>query len=783
MSDKFRSASNEPANTPSAGSLKEKLSGTSAPDSGVSGDLDIQDLLKKYLPEFAEEEVTEADPAEEISDAVVPSAIAEETLIVEDSEPEREEETARSGFFARLRASALKEEEEEPVIPDMSLYEEISAENGNDSHAEEELYQLQEEEMPIEEVSDSEEAEEAPSEMDETDLNLLMGLGLEDQIDKTVGEGTADMMAAQNDEDIRRLEEEKRRAAEYEYTERDQTPQIAQAYKVSFRFTKIKMIIGLFLTAILFFYENITLFGIQFAGALDPAVYPVVYIMMSLQIMLLVCAVAYEQILAGFRNLFTGRPTPESVVSVLAVFGTLYSFYAAIVANQVIEPVMYNFAVAACAVMSLIASYFNTKREIFSFNIVSSKKNKYVFHRITPEMGVPESEAFAATDEDSPDVLQIRKTGFVDGYFERTSAVIHSTRIYVAAMLTLVTVAAVLLAVLGSLGGASAYEAVSIAYIAVLAAVPMSMFFTYSYPFYKANKEAYENDSTIVGEASLEEYSGSSIISFDDNNVFPSYSVKVQNIKIYNNNRIDRVLYAATSVFSAAGGPLKDVFEIATIEMGHSEDVEILRAGVGYLECTVDGQTYTFGRYDVLTELGMELPEESMEEDSYIEGDLSIMYMLREGDLIAKMFIKYVMDADFEFILHQFAQNGSCVCIKTYDPNIDEAMILKKIHGKRYPMKVIKNYEATEGTSRLDSGIVTRGTTKSLLQTVSFCDMVLSVKRTNTVISVASALVTLVILFIVSLSDNLGAIGSWLIVLNQLFWMLPAMLTTKLYIR
>ena len=53
MSDKFRSASNEPSNTTSAGSLKEKLSGNSAPDAGVNGDLDIQDLLKKYLPEFA----------------------------------------------------------------------------------------------------------------------------------------------------------------------------------------------------------------------------------------------------------------------------------------------------------------------------------------------------------------------------------------------------------------------------------------------------------------------------------------------------------------------------------------------------------------------------------------------------------------------------------------------------------------------------------------------------------------------------------------------------------
>ena len=229
MSEKFRSASNEVGNTESAGSLKEKLNGTSAPDAGVDGDLDIQDLLKKYLPEFAEEAKTEDAPAE-----VIPApAAAVETEIVEDVEEEREEEEVRSGFFARLRASVLKEEEE-PVIPDMSLYEEISAENGNDFHAEEELVQLNDEELPeaTEDAPVLDEEEDAPAEMDETDLNLLMGLGLEDQIDKTVGEGTADMMAAQNDEDIRRLEEEKRRAGEYEYTEREQTPRSHRRIRV-----------------------------------------------------------------------------------------------------------------------------------------------------------------------------------------------------------------------------------------------------------------------------------------------------------------------------------------------------------------------------------------------------------------------------------------------------------------------------------------------------------------------------------------------------------------------
>ncbi len=848
MNENFKTASNEPENTSSAGSLKEKMRAADAsakeaakpsePDLSMDGDLDIQDLLKKYLPEFADEVKaemsTEAAAAEMTEEPAM--FMEEETPYVEESyedvieddtdsvmeDEEISEEKPKVGFFARLRASlgGKNEEEAESVVPDTSLYDELSGEKWDDPVSEEVFDDAPEEIPPVEEPVEEEipEEEEVPAvedvpqllseeteteaeaedvteaspaetvedeidEMDEMDRNLLMGLGLEDQLDKSVGRGTADMLAAQNDEDIRRMEEEQRRAAEYEYTDRSQTPQIAEAYKSAFRASKIKMIIGLFLTVILFLYENLTLFGVQFAGALDPAVYPVVYIMMSLQLMLLACAVAYEQIFAGFRNLFTGRPTPESVTALLAVFGVLYSFYAAIVSVQGVEPIMYNFAVALCAFMSLVFSYFNTKREIFSFNIVSSKKPKYIFHRISAMDGAPESEAFGATDEDSPDVLQIRKTGFVDGYFERTTSILHSTRIYVAAMLTLVIVAAVLLAVLGFIGGKSAYEAISIAYIAVLAAVPMSMFFTYSYPFCKANKEAYENDSTIVGEASLEEYSGSAIVSFDDNNVFPSYGVKVQNIKIYNNNRIDRVLYAATSAFSVAGGPLKDVFELATMEMGHSEDVTIEGAGVGYLDCTVDGRRYTFGRYDVLRERGIELPEESAEEDSYIEGDLSIMYMLREGNLIAKMFIKYVMDADFEFILRQFTQNGTCVCIKTYDPNIDEAMIFSKIHGKKYPLKVIKNYENTTAEERIESGIVTRGTTKSLLQVVSYCDMVLSVKRTNMVISIASALVSLVILFIISLSNNLGAVGSWMIALNQLFWMIPAMLTAKLYIR
>ncbi len=836
MSTKFNSAQNtgEEKKQMSAGREQSSLDRSSAKtDAKNDSDLNIQDLLKKYLPDYAEE--VSAAPAEEV--AVSIEQLAEELTEMPaeapvsfetPAEPDPQEmaeapvikaepKKKAGGLFARLRRQA--DEPEDAVAPDSAIFDEITDEMGG---AEEmtEAFPAQkipqepltaaetdaaspesnvflawqaaagdEEQASAEETGDGvdepadETAPETDTLIDETDINLMVAFGLEDQLEKKMGADAAEEATAKMDAAIREQEKQQLRAVEYEYADRSQTPQIADAYKFALGSLKIKMAIAAVLSVVLFLYENITIFGVQFAGALDPAVYPVVHIMMSLQILLLVCAVAYEQIFTGFTNLFTLRPTPESVLSVLSVFATLYSAVLAFTTEAGVEPVLYNFPVAIAALLSLIFTYFNTKREVFSFNVVSSKRPKYVFSRIEPDAGVPESQAFGATDEESPDVLRITSTGFVDGYFARTSAVLHTTRVYVGAILSAMAAAAILMAVFARIGGSASADAVTVAYLTMVAGVPLSMFFTYSYPFYKANREAYEYDSTIVGECSLDEYAGASIVSFDDKNVFPSYGVKVQNIKIYNNNRIDRVLYYAASAFSATGGPLADVFELATVETGHSDQVEIVSAGSGHLETVIDGRRILFGRSAVLTELGYDIPVETVEEDSYVQGDLSILYMLRDGELVAKMYVRYVMDADFEFILRQFARGGTCVCVKTLDPNIDEEMIFSKVRGRKYPLKIVRNMDGCESVEHADSGIVTRGTTKSLLQVVSYCDMVLSVKNTNMIISIVSAIVSLAILLIVTMSKNLGALHSWMIVANQIFWMIPAMLTTKLFIK
>ncbi len=888
MSTKFNSAQNG-ENEVFASDTEVKTAATensAAPaDDGGDSELNIQDLLKKYLPDYAEEDAapTETDglalekeaesaidltaglaleteenpqaaaepegilwlPAqEEVQKA---AAVREEIAPMEDiAEEDAVPQQKRGGFFSRLRRHT--EEQAAAVAPDSEIFEKVAEEESADAYGEapalaEDMAPFVGEEMPtpvfpemteeqlqmreplyaaaetVQEVPQSEAAEQsaasengfaddgqvtpeeapagvrptavfgeggdAPADMDDKDISLWIALGMEEQLEEKIGGGEADRVAEDLDNEQKAYAEKQRRALEYEFTERAQIPQIAQAYKFALRSLKIKLLAAAFLTVILFFYENITLFlGRQFSGPLDPAVYPVVHIMISLQLLLIVCAIAYEQVFAGFTNLFTMRPTPESVLSVLSVFAVVYSVILAASARQGGDIVLFNFPVAFTALLSLLFSYFNTKREAFSFNIVSSKRPKFVFNRIPASENTAESKIFGATDADSPDVLRITRANFVDGYFSRTSAIMHGSRVYVGAMLSLVAAAAVLMAVFALISGrAEVHGAITIAYLTLIGVVPVTMFFTYSYPFYKANRHAYEYDSTIIGEPSLEEYAGASIVSFDDKNVFPSYSVKVQNIKIYNNNRIDRVLYYAASAFSAAGGPLSDVFSLATMEMERSESVSILSAGAGYLETKVDERQILFGRSDVLTELGYDIPVEVVEEDSYVQGDLSILYMLRDGDLIAKMYIRYVMDADFEFILRQFTRDGMCVCVKTLDPNIYEEMIFSKVRGKQYPLKIVRNTEGNEAVDRIDSGIVTRGSTKSLLQVLSYCDMVLSVKSTNTVISIVSSVVSMAILIVVMMSRNVGALHSWMLVANQLFWMIPAWLTSKLFIK
>lgn len=615
----------------------------------------------------------------------------------------------------------------------------------------------------------------------ETDMDFIVAFGLEDELGRHVGAKKASRLKKSYDKEVERREEIERKTLHNEYRDASQNAEITGFYKKAYSSSKVKIVLTAIFSLLLLIYENLPLLGYQFASFLDPAVYPVVYVMIDLQIALLALAVVYEQVFNGFARLFKGKPSPESVLSVTALFCIVYSIIAANSATPPKEPTLFNFPVAFCAFLTAVYSYLTIKREIFSFNVISSKKPKFALRRLPSSEAVMEAAAFGDSGEEVGDVLKIEKVSFVDGYFYRTESANSTNGAVVFMCLGLTLILSVLFGVYAAMMNNTIPASFMIGYAAFVTAVPMSLLFLHSYPFYKANSNSYDVNSTIVGENSLEEYSGASVMTFDDKLVFPSVGVKVQNIKVYNNYRFDRVLYYAASVFTKTGGPLADVFEIATVETGYSEDVLLTGIGDGYLQTDVDGKSIMFGRAEDLREQGIEIPEEIEYEDEE-NGDVSVMYMIFKGKLVAKMNILYSLDSDFEYIVKQLAGSGMSVCVKTLDPNIDEAMIRARVKLDKYPMRVIR-YSSLEEVAtvveRSDSGVVARGSSKGLLETVTYCDKVLEAKRTNSFVSLIQAIISIVVLAVILLSGNFSSVRSALSVLLQLFWLIPMGIITK----
>lgn len=649
-----------------------------------------------------------------------------------------------------------------------------AAESGESAEGDFVDYEAKEEQIDIDENVDS------------TDINLMLAFGLDDELERTMGAENALRLTKELDEEQRKRDEHARKLVDNEYMNRSQTAGIAKDYKRRYTGDRIKLAIAAVLSVVLFFYENLRLFKLEFSGAFDASVYPTVYIMGSLQILLIIAACAYEQIFAGFVRLFKGNPDHRSVTAIAVTMAVIYSAVLPGVTTIAHKPLVLNFSVALLVLFTLVAELYTVRREIYSFNIVSSKKPKHVITK--------DDILDPGFDTSDGDALKFETAAFVDGFFTRTNEPVKASKTYALAAIVIALCSAALAGIITNIvgsGGTLVGSVIENSFCGFFIALPASMMIAAAYPFFRAARNAYDIDGAIIGECSLEEYSNASCVTFDDVGVFPSYGVRVQNIKIYNNHRIDRVLYYAASVFSVARGPLTDVFDMATVEIGHSDEVKIRAAGSGYLSATVDEKNITFGSAAELITRGFDIPENVTDEDDFDDEDVSVMYMFREDRLMAKLFIKYTIDADFETIMASLCDEGISVSIKTYDPNIDHDLIAAGLTKKTEYSYTVTRYDGADDGSNIrdnaDSGIVSRSGAKTLLQLISDCTKVLASRRSCTIIGLISAAVAALILLVVIATGNASSLlpgrMSAIIGIYQLFWMIPAYISSKIHVR
>ncbi len=618
--------------------------------------------------------------------------------------------------------------------------------------------------------------------LDETDINLMIAFGMQEKLEEKLGDENAHVIEEALQKDAETFAQIKREDnipdeidSDMEYTHASQIKDVFNIYKKQHRNLLIKIFAAIGALAIVFLFESLPALGIGYPEFLDPQVFPIIHIMASLQLLTLSCALVIRPILDGFKGFFTGKPSADSVLSITVLAAIAYHIGACFVYDGS-SMLLCNTPVLLCILLSLISRMLTLKRDIFSFNIVSSKRVKYTISRMSEADTVMEHEAFDEYIDEDCSVFRVTKTSFVDNFFKRTRTYSKNKSVLSTLIPICICLAAFFVVFVGLLRN-DWFTGIRCGYLLIMLAAPATAFITYSYPLYRASKVAFEMGSAIVGENSLEEYSNAGAVSFDDKDVFPSQKTKVKSIKIYGNNRIDKVIYNVASLFKVLGGPLCDVFNIATKEFECSDDVEIVDITEDGIEAVISGKHIFYGKASYLHKNNFEPVFEVDDERIEFSGEACIAYLVCNDEVAAKLYISYSIDPDFINISKQLYRAGMCIGIKSFDPNIDDSLLGKYINMSKYAVKVLKCRFLTEKTSteeRGDSGIVSKKSPKSLLKTLALCEKVNSVTRGALVIKLLSILlafgITVFIMFKgISTFDFAGAYAT----LYQLFWMIP----------
>ncbi|MBO4229084.1 MAG: hypothetical protein J5938_01890 [Clostridia bacterium] len=781
-----------------------------ASEEAGSGETDDGNLPEDTTNEPVSDEDSSQEPILDIPNPEEPLSL-EDPFVAETSMEEPQEEILSEGEPAEVpseteegvsgseQADERSEAEEIPEGSPAAAVQETDAKDSAPSDeadlSEEDLGELGDllegiSEGPDEKAPDravQEKDDTAVEGIDQTDIDLAIAFGLENELEKERDGKEADLVhraigagRRRHINELRSSERTTTPSSHAEYVSSSQNKEIFAEYKKKYESVLLRLAAAVILTILLFFLENNTLLGITLPSFLNREMYPIVYVLIDLQIVLLLAALIGNSLKSGIKSLFSKRPMPESLTVTLLIGAAVYT---AVIAS--LCPMhglqMYNFPISFAILLHLIAEFMNLRREIMTFKIISSRKLKYVVDSISGEETKAEVSLFSKYLMDDPSMFRIKQTEFVDHYFRRTEAYPVSRLALRLAIPVGVLIALVFFCVQFVMTR-QLYTSLNTSYISLFLTLPAGTLLALSYPMYHASRISYDRDSAFIGEASLGEYADASVVTFDDKEVFPGRLARIQNVRMYGDSRIDHVMYAAASVFHAVGGPLAEVFETASGEIGYASDVTLVSIQEDGIEAKLGEDTVLCGKCSFMNRYGYEIRQSESEITGEKSGERPMLYVALRNSMAAAFSLRYAVEPDFELVLKQLYRQNVCVGIKTSDPNIDDNLLAQKIKLSKYPIRIIKCAQPEETeivVERMSSGIVSRSGAKALLQTLAMCERILSANRTNRIIRVLSILlaVAAIAAFVaLRISPNIAPI--W-IVLYQLFWCIPVVILSR----
>ena len=499
-----------------------------------------------------------------------------------------------------------------------------------------------------------------------------------------------------------------------EFTANAQRDSFKDRFLDSIMSVRIRLVAAVALTLALLVFENLIFLGVNPAQLLGLQALPGAMAIADLQFALCIFALALPEICSAFRKLIRGSVAPEiSLVfsmMVLVAYTLIVAFENPIYVDGSKYP-LFGLLFAAQGLATVLGTYCKRSADFIAFKRVSVVGEKKVLDmKLTRTLDRENLALDGAVDEIKSKTTRVFKTEFVSDFFKRTGTPVEEdggVAITLCVSLGAALVGAIIAFFIGD-GWLSA--AVTFAAIALFT-IPAVTVLIHKLPFFYSARKFESEESAVIGEASLYDYSGVDVVALDDVDVFGHEDVSLKRIIHYGG--VDNVMKAMSqmsALFSVVGGPLDFIFANSLDrKCAPATNVTVEQDGI----CgKVEGHEVCAGTAEYMLRRGIELPSDADSARAGISESTKVMFAAEDGVIYVQFHIRYAFSEEFAGALPRLSQEKVVTLVYTRDPNVS-GDLMKILTGGEDSIRVMKRYTTKTGEDKtyksISAGAVTSG--------------------------------------------------------------------------
>lgn len=473
-------------------------------------------------------------------------------------------------------------------------------------------------------------------------------------------------------------------------------------------------------------------YGLPVPGALaDAGVKSAVCLIMMISVMF--CGL--DIITTGIMSIVRFKLHASALIAISCLLCTIDAFLSAASVSEKVVP--FCVIPALTIAFTLLGSVMNARSNKIILNTAAASKHPYV---VTAE-----------SELSGGDITLVKGRKPIDGIVRRTEEDGPDESVF-GVLTPYFVVAALVLSIIAAVISKDFSSFAHILSGIFVCAAPIAMLITFPMPFFISIKSLIRSGSTIAGWSGLYDIGKAKHLIVTDGDLFPKGCVKISRTRVFAGMEPERIISFAGSIISASGSAMVHPFaELMRKAGGGLMPVEAFSVHEsGGLTAMIDGEDVYCGNAAFMRLMGVVLPEKYVLNNG--------VYIAVAGVICGVFEMEYTASDAVKSALEELVGSDRHAIFAVRDFNITPSMLSVKFdmptdgfdfppYSERYAISGAEPSEASK-----PAALISREGLSALVSLADHGKMLFSRIRLSVMLSVVSAVVGMLVMFILSLS-------------------------------